>query len=112
MVGIGAFASEQFHVARQRPPRLKTIFAYDPRGAYGKFGGFREEYPGGVLHAFRYLHGPFLFRAYGARRAGRSATRKKANWQAAMADPDIRMYPHLHNVVLQRGQHMPRYFDV
>ena len=55
MVGIGAFASEQFHAARQQPPHLKTIFAYDPRGAYGKFGGFREEYPGGVLHAFRYL---------------------------------------------------------
>ncbi len=29
-----------------------------------------------------------------------------------MADPDIRMYPHLHNVLVQRGQHMPRYFDV
>jgi len=55
MVGIGAFASEQFHAARQRPPLLKAIFPYDPRGAYGKFGGFREEYPGGVLHAFRYL---------------------------------------------------------
>ena len=55
MVGIGAFASEQFHAARQQPPKLKAIFPYDPRGAYGKFGGFREEYPGGVLHAFRYL---------------------------------------------------------
>ncbi len=55
MVGIGAFASEQFHAARQQPPQLKAIFPYDPRGAYGKFGGFREEYPGGVLHAFRYL---------------------------------------------------------
>ena len=22
------------------------------------------------------------------------------------------MYPHLHNVLIQRGQHMPRYFDV
>ena len=55
MIGIGAFASEQFHAARQQPPLLKAIFPYDPRGAYGKFGGFREEYPGGVLHAFRYL---------------------------------------------------------
>ena len=55
MIGIGAFASEQFHAARQQPPKLKAIFPYDPRGAYGKFGGFREEYPGGVLHAFRYL---------------------------------------------------------
>ena len=26
-----------------------------PAGAYGALGGFREEYPGGVLHLFRYL---------------------------------------------------------
>ncbi len=59
MVGIGAFAAEQFHAAKQRPPHLKAIFPYDPRGAYGTFGGFREEYPGGVMHAFRYLQDHF-----------------------------------------------------
>ena len=112
MVGIGAFASEQFHAARQQPPLLKTIFAYDPRGAYGKFGGFREEYPGGVLHAFRYLmdHFSSVHTARGA--PGELPADKETKWREAMADPDIRMYPHLHNVVLQKGQHMPRYFDV
>ena len=43
------------HVARQNPPHLKAIFPYDPRGAYGTLGGFREEYPGGVVHLFRYV---------------------------------------------------------
>ena len=112
MVGIGAFASEQFHAARQQPPLLKAIFPYDPRGAYGKFGGFREEYPGGVLHAFRYLmdHFSSVHTARGA--PGELPPEKEAKWREAMADPDIRMYPHLHNVVLQKGQHMPRIFDV
>jgi len=55
MIGIGAFASEQYHAARQQPPLLKAIFPYDPRGAYGVLGGFREEYPGGVIHTFRYV---------------------------------------------------------
>ena len=112
MIGIGAFASEQFHLARQQPPELKAIFPYDPRGAYGKFGGFREEYPGGVLHAFRYLMDHFSS-AHTARGApGELSPEKEAKWREAMADADIRMYPHLHNVLVQKGQHMPRYFDV
>jgi len=59
MIGIGAFAAEQFNAAKQRPPHLAAIFPYDPRGAYGVLGGFREDYPGGVLHAFRYLQDHF-----------------------------------------------------
>jgi putative CocE/NonD family hydrolase len=51
MVGISGFGAEQLHVARQNPPHLKAIFPYDPRGAYGTLGGFREEYPGGVVPA-------------------------------------------------------------
>jgi uncharacterized protein len=112
MVGIGAFASEQFHAARQQPPHLKAIFPYDPRGAYGKFGGFREEYPGGVIHAFRYLMDHFSS-AHTARGApGELAAEQEEKWREAMADLDIRMYPHIHNVLVQKGQHMPRYFDV
>ena len=48
MVGISGFGAEQFHVARQNPPHLKAIFPFDPRGAYGTLGSFREEYPGGI----------------------------------------------------------------
>ena len=103
MVGIGAFASEQFHAARQQPPNLKAIFPYDPRGAYGKFGGFREEYPGGVLHAFRYLMDHFSS-VHTARSApGELPPEKEEKWREAMADPDIRMYPHLHNVLIREG---------
>ena len=55
MVGISGFGAEQLAVAKQQPPHLKAIFPVDPRGAYGHLGGFRHEYPGGVLHFFRYL---------------------------------------------------------
>ena len=51
MIGISGFGAEQVHVARQNPPSLKAIFPFDPRGAYGTLGGFREEYPGGVVHS-------------------------------------------------------------
>lgn len=112
MVGIGAFASEQFHAARQRPPHLKAIFPYDPRGAYGAFGGFREEYPGGVMHAFRYLQDHFSG-AHGAKGAPGSLTpAREALWREAMNNPDYRMYPHLFHLLGLKGQHMPRVFDV
>jgi uncharacterized protein len=112
MVGIGAFASEQFHAAKQRPPRLKAIFAYDPRGAYGPFGGFREEYPGGVMHAFRYLQDHFSG-AHGAKGAPRSLSpEREALWREAISNPDYRMYPHLFHLLGLKGQHMPRVFDL
>ena len=41
--------------AKHQPPHLKAIFPLDPRGAYGEAGGFRDEYPGGVIHLFRFL---------------------------------------------------------
>jgi predicted acyl esterase len=55
MIGISGFGAEQLHVAKQQPPHLKAIFPFDSRGAYGELGGFRDEYPGGVIHLFRYL---------------------------------------------------------
>jgi uncharacterized protein len=111
MIGIGAFASEQFHLARQQPPQPKAIFPYDPRGAYGKFGGFREEFPGGVFHTFRYLMDHFSSYHMTRQAPAGLPPEKEEKWREAIADPDIRMYPHLHNVLIQGGQHMPRYFD-
>jgi hypothetical protein len=112
MVGIGAFASEQFHAAKQRPPHLKAIFPYDPRGAFGAFGGFREEYPGGVMHAFRYLQDHFSG-AHNAKGApGPLSEEREQLWREAMANPDYRMYPHLLHLLGLKGQHMPRVFDV
>jgi uncharacterized protein len=112
MVGIGAFAAEQFHAAKQRPPHLKAIFPYDPRGAFGTFGGFREEYPGGVMHAFRYLQDHFSG-AHGAKGApGELPPERERLWREVMSNPDYRMYPHIFHLLGFKGQHMPRVFDV
>src|SRR6476646_3606742 len=49
MIGISAFGGAQFEAAAQQPPSLKAIFPYDSMGAYGQWG-FRDFYPGGVIH--------------------------------------------------------------
>ncbi len=112
MIGIGAFAAEQFKLAKQRSPHLKAIFAYDGRGAYGPLGSFREEYPGGVIHLLRYLMDHFsgVHRNKGA--PSQLPPPREALWREAMDNPDYRMYPHVLNVLQQKGQHMPQYFDV
>jgi putative CocE/NonD family hydrolase len=33
-------------------------------------------------------------------------------WREAMNNPDYKMYPHVFNVIAQKGQHMPPYFNV
>ncbi|MBI4922235.1 MAG: CocE/NonD family hydrolase [Devosia nanyangense] len=111
MAGIGAFAAEQLNAAKQHPPHLKTIFAYDARGAYGPMGGFREEYPGGVMHAFRYLQDHFSGAHHSKGAPGPLTPEREALWREAMANPDYKMYPHLYNVLTFKGQHMPRVFD-
>jgi uncharacterized protein len=112
MIGISGFGAEQLHVARQNPPHLKAIMPLDPRGAYGTLGSFREEYPGGVIHLFRYylMHLAALHGAKG--KPGALPPDKEALWQEAMNNPDYRMYPHIFNVIAQKGQHMPPYFQV
>ena len=55
MVGISGYAGEQWRAAEQGHPALKAIFPYDACSAYGGMFGFRDFYPGGVLHAFPYL---------------------------------------------------------
>ena len=37
---------------------------------------------------------------------------KEALWQEAMNNPDYKMYPHIYNVLTQKGQHMPPYFQL
>lgn len=112
MVGISGFGAEQFHVAKQQPPHLKAIFPFDPRGAYGVLGGFREEYPGGVLHLFRYLVGHFSAMHQHRGAPGTLPQPKEGYWREAMGNPDYRMYPNVFNLVAQRGQHMPPIFDL
>lgn len=112
MVGISGFGAEQLAVAKQQPPHLKAIFPFDPRGAYGHLGGFRDEYPGGVIHLFRYLIGHFSAIHQNKSQPGNLPPEKEKLWQEAMNNPDYRIYPHIYNVVAQKGQHMPPYFDV
>jgi putative CocE/NonD family hydrolase len=112
MAGIGAFGTEQFAAAKLQPPHLKTIFPFDGRGAYGPHGGFREEYPGGVIHLFRYLIDHFSAVHAHKGQPGELPPAKEALWREAMANADYKMYPHVFNVVAQKGQHMPRYFDL
>jgi uncharacterized protein len=112
MVGISGFGAEQFHVAKQQPPHLKAIFPFDPRGAYGVLGGFREEYPGGVLHLFRYLVGHFSAIHQHKGPPGKLPEPRETYWREATANPDYRMYPNVFNLLAQKGQHMPPYFDL
>ena len=112
MVGISGFGAEQLHAAKQQPPHLKAIFPFDPRGAYGVLGGFREEYPGGVLHMFRYLVGHFSAMHQHRGAPGKLPEPKESYWREAMSNPDYRMYPNVFNLLAQKGQHMPPYFDL
>ena len=112
MVGISGFGAEQFNAAKQQPPSLKAIFPFDPRGAYGKLGSFREEYPGGVLHVFRYLISlnVILHEIKGPPKD--LPPEREALWQSAMQNADFKMYPHIYNVVTMKGQHLPMVFDL
>ena len=99
MIGISGFGAEQLHAAKQQPPHLKAIFPYDPRGAYGTLGGFREEYPGRRAPPFPLLVGHFsAAHQHKARREPLAPEREKL-WQEAMRNPDYRMYPHVYNVL-------------
>lgn len=112
MIGISGFGAEQVYVARQNPPHLKAIFPFDPRGAYGTLGGFREEYPGGVVHLFRYLVSHFGVFHQDRGAPGDLAPEREQRWREAIDNPDYRMYPHLFNLLSMRGQLLPAYFDV
>lgn len=112
MIGISGFGAEQLYVARQQPPALKAIFPFDPRGALGVLGSFREEYPGGVLHMFRYLITHFSAFHEQKGQPTELTPEREAMWREAMANPDYAIYTNVANVVTQKGQHMPAFFQV
>ena len=90
----------------------KAIFPFDSRGAYGEFGGFRDEYPGGVIHLFRYLVGHFSAMHQHKGPPGPLPPEREKLWREAMNNPDYKMYPHVYNLIAQKGQHMPPYYNV
>jgi uncharacterized protein len=112
MVGISGFGAEQLAVAKKQPPHLKAIFPFDSRGAYGELGGFRDEYPGGVIHLFRYLVGHFSAMHQHKGPPGPLPPERETMWRDAMNNPDYKMYPHVYNLIAQKGQHMPPYYNV
>ncbi len=68
---------------------------------------------GGVIHSLRYLMDHFLRRT--SEQAGAPATlaaRGRRRGREAMSNPDYGMYPHVLNVLQQKGEHMPQYFDI
>ena len=109
MIGISAYGGAQLQAALQQPPHLKAIFPYDPRGTYGD-RMFIDRYPGGVLHTFYYLLDHFSVHHGTKGIPGPLPPKKERLWEEAVNNPDFKMYGHIYNVLVQRGQHMPMIF--
>lgn len=113
MIGISAFGGSQFHAAKLKPPHLKAIFPYDPCAAYGEgIPGFRDLYPGGLLHLFIYFLDPLGVHHMQRGRPEDLRPELGRLWQEAMDNPDYRMYLNAYNVLTQKGQHTPYVFEL
>ena len=110
MIGISAFGGAQFEAAFQQQPSLKAIFPYDPRGCYGA-AMHRDMYPGGLVHTMMYLldAGGVYHMTRG--QPGPLAPDKAVKWQEAMNNPDYLMYPNIFNILVEKGQTPPIYFE-
>jgi predicted acyl esterase len=104
MVGISGYAGEQWRAAAQQHPALKAIFPYDACSAYGNMYGFRDFYPGGVLHTFPYLLDVFSTIHEGRGVPPELPPPQEALWRQAMENPDYKMYLNLYNILTQKGQ--------
>jgi predicted acyl esterase len=104
MVGISGFAGEQWRAAAQGHPALKAIFPYDACSAYGGMFGFRDFHPGGVINTFPYLLDVFSTVHEPRGVPGDLPPEEEELWRAAMANPDLKMYANLFNILTQRGQ--------
>ena len=96
MIGISAFGQNQMIAAMTQPPHLKAIFPYDP----SKFS-FRDAFPGGVLHTFRFHL--MKFSVENPRELSLTPE-EEALWKEAYNNPDYRMYPHIFNILERRGK--------
>lgn len=107
MVGISAFAEAQWRAAMLRPPHLKAIFPYDAFSVYP----FRDFVPGGVSHVMLYLLDQAGVGHLNRNRPGKLSPQQEKLWQEAMNNPDFKMYPTIYNVLTQKGQHSPSFFN-
>ncbi|MEK9280930.1 MULTISPECIES: CocE/NonD family hydrolase [unclassified Bradyrhizobium] len=104
MIGISAFAGEQWRSAAQQHPNLKAIFPYDACSAYGEIWGFRDFHPGGVIQTM-----PYLLDVFSCVHESRGIPQvlpepHETWWKEAMANPDYKMYANLYNILTQKGQ--------
>ncbi len=65
-----------------------------------------------MIHLFR-----FLLQVYASAHQQKGQPKplppeREKLWQEAMANPDFKMYPHVYNVLMLKGQHFPAYFEV
>jgi hypothetical protein len=104
MVGISGYAGVQWRAAAQGHPALKAIFPYDACSAYGGIFGYRDFYPGGVLHTFPYLLDVFSTVHEQRGVPGELPPEDEAFFTAAMANPDFKMYVNLYNILTQKGK--------
>ena len=110
MIGISAFGGAQFNAAVQQPPHLKAIFPYDSMGAYGEWH-FRDFYPGGVIHTMLFLLESCNVVHLNRGMPGALPLDMERKWKEAIANPDYMMYPNIFNVLVEKGQAMPLYFQ-
>ncbi|HEY1969053.1 MAG TPA: CocE/NonD family hydrolase [Pseudonocardia sp.] len=104
MIGISAYAGEQWRAAAQGHPALKAIFPYDACSAFGGMFGFRDFHPGGVLHTMPYILESFSTIHESRNIPSALPAEQEELWGAAMANPDYRMYTNLYNILTQKGQ--------
>lgn len=104
MVGISGYAGEQWRAAAQGHPALKAIFPFDACSAYGGMFGFRDFFPGGVLHTFLYLLEVFSTVHEPRGCPGLLRGEQEELWRVAMGNPDYKQYINLFNILTQKGQ--------
>ncbi len=110
MIGISAFGGAQFAAAAQQPPSLKAIFPYDSMGCFGQWG-FRDFYPGGLLHTMVFLLDGGAVYHVNRGQPGALPAEENKKWQAALGNADYMMYPNIFNVLVEKGQTMPLVYD-
>ncbi len=110
MVGLSAFAAEQWRAAAQGHPALKAIFPLDAGGCYGGLEGFRDQHPGGVIQTMPYHIGLFNTLRTRIGTPPELPPPVQAAWEAAMCNPDYMMYVNLYNILTLRGQRDPAVF--
>ena len=110
MVGLSAFAAEQWRAAAQGHPALKAIFPLDAGGCYGGLEGFRDQHPGGVIQTMPYHIGLYNSLRTSIGTPPELPPPLEEAWVAAMKNPDYMMYVNLYNILTLRGQRDPGMF--